>query len=46
MTKSQSNEPIKSFSYEDFESERRMELGSHLLGRDEIIEFAKEWDPI
>ena len=23
-----------------------MELGSHLLGRDEIIELAKEWDPM
>tara|TARA_B100000315_G_scaffold104284_1_gene95528 strand:- start:953 stop:1426 length:474 start_codon:yes stop_codon:yes gene_type:complete len=46
MTKLQTLNSFKSLAYEDFKVGQKLELGTHQLGRDEIIEFAKEWDPM
>jgi len=46
MTDMQTFNSFKTMAYEDFEVGHKLELGVHRLGRDEIIEFAKEWDPM
>jgi len=46
MTDTQTINLFKTFAYEDFEIGHKLEYGSHRLGRDEIIEFAEEWDPM
>ena len=31
--------------FEDFEPGQLLELGSHTVSEDEIVEFARRWDP-
>ncbi|MBT3991959.1 MAG: acyl dehydratase [Rhodospirillaceae bacterium] len=39
-------QPITVKAFEDYVIGEKLELGSHLLEREEIIEFAKKWDPM
>ena len=38
--------PLTVKPYEDFVIDEMFELGSHFLDRDEVISFAKMWDPM
>ncbi len=41
-----SNDQIYVGAYEDYQLGRKIILGSHFLTSEEIIEFAKKWDPV
>ncbi len=40
------DKPITHKTYEEYVVGEKIELGSYLLEREEVIEFAKKWDPV